>query len=46
MYDPKCYEEEGLVVLSKRLAKLEAAYEQMSERYLEVLELEEQLSTQ
>jgi ATP-binding cassette subfamily F protein uup len=46
MYDPKCYEEEGLVVLSKRLAKLEAEYEQMSERYLEVLELEEQLSTQ
>jgi len=46
MYDPTCYEEEGLVVLSKQLAKLEAEYEQISERYLEVLELEEQLSDQ
>ncbi|NKQ41073.1 MAG: ABC-F family ATP-binding cassette domain-containing protein [Sulfurovum sp.] len=43
-YDPKCYEEEGLVNLSKRLAKLEVAYEQTSERYLEVLELEEEIN--
>jgi ATP-binding cassette subfamily F protein uup len=44
MYDPKCYEEEGLVALSQRLAKLESTYEQMSERYLEVLEREEEIN--
>ncbi len=41
MYDPDCYESEGLVMLSQKLAKLEEECERMSERYLEVLELEE-----
>jgi len=41
MYNPECYESEGLVSLSQKLAKLEEEYESMSERYLEVLELEE-----
>jgi len=44
MYNPKCYEEEGLVVLSKKLAKMKSEYEQMSDRYLEVLELEEEIN--
>ena len=44
MYDPACYEEEGLVTLSQRLAKLETEYEQIGERYLEVLDLEEGLT--
>jgi len=44
MYDPACYEEEGLVTLSQKLATLEQKYEQLSERYLEVLELEEELN--
>jgi len=43
MYDPACYEAEGLVVLSQRLATLEAEYTQLSDRYLEVLEKEEAL---
>ena len=44
MYDPGCYEAEGLVSLSEKLAALESHYEEISERYLEVLELEESLS--
>jgi len=44
MYDPTCYEAEGLVTLSKKLAALERRYEQITERYLEVLEIEESLS--
>ena len=46
MYDPSCYEAEGLVTLSEKLATLESRYEEISERYLEVLELEESLSHQ
>lgn len=45
MYDPLCYEEEGLVALSQRLAKLEAEYKEISERYLEVLEREEEINS-
>jgi len=45
MYDPDCYEEEGLVTLSQRLATLEASYDKMSERYLEVLEREEEINS-
>jgi len=44
MYDPACYEAEGLVTLSEKLATLERRYEQITERYLEVLEIEESLS--
>jgi len=44
LYDPTCYEEKGLVNVADELKKVEAEYEEMSERYLEVLELEEELS--
>ena len=44
LYDPACYEEKGLVNVADELKKVEAEYEEMSERYLEVLELEEELS--
>jgi len=44
MYDPKCYETEGLVTLGEKLAALESRYEQISDRYLEVLEREESFS--
>ena len=43
MYDPKCYEVEGIVKLNDRLQALEQSYEDMTERYLEVLEMEEEL---
>lgn len=44
LYDPECYEKEGIVKLSEKLAKMEAEYELMSDRYLEVLELEEEIN--
>jgi ATP-binding cassette subfamily F protein uup len=43
LYDPKCYEEKGIVVVAEELKKVEDEYEEMSERYLEVLELYETL---
>jgi ATP-binding cassette subfamily F protein uup len=43
LYDPTCYEERGLVNVADELKKVEAEYEEMSERYLEVLEMEEEL---
>jgi len=43
LYDPACYEEKGLVNVADELKKVEAEYEKMSERYLEVLEMEEEL---
>jgi ATP-binding cassette subfamily F protein uup len=43
LYDPACYEEKGLVNVADELKKVEAEYEEMSERYLEVLEMEEEL---
>ncbi len=43
LYDPACYEEKGLVNVADELKELEAEYEKMSERYLEVLEMEEEL---
>jgi len=43
LYDPKCYEEKGLTILTEELATLEAEYEEKTERYLEVLELFESL---
>ncbi len=43
LYDPKCYEEKGIVVVAEELKKVETEYEEMSERYLEVLELYETL---
>ncbi len=43
LYDPACYEEKGLVNVADELKKVEAEYEELSERYLEVLEMEEEL---
>jgi ATP-binding cassette subfamily F protein uup len=44
LYDAKCYEAKGLINVTDELKKVEAEYEEMSERYLEVLEMEEELS--
>jgi len=41
--DPKCYQEKGLQVLSDELSELERIYEEKTERYLEVLEIYENL---
>jgi len=41
--DPSCYQEKGLTKLSEELAEVEKLYEEKSERYLELLELEEAL---
>jgi ATP-binding cassette subfamily F protein uup len=38
LYDPKCYEDKGLVMLSEELEVLEKDYEEKTDRYLEVLE--------
>jgi len=43
LYDAKCYEEKGLINVTDELKRVEAEYEAMSERYLEVLEMEEEL---
>ena len=44
LYDAKCYEAKGLINVTDELKKVEAEYEEISERYLEVLEMEEELS--
>lgn len=41
--DPACYQKHGIATLSKELESLQAEYEQTSERYLELLELAEEL---
>ncbi len=41
--DPECYGEKGLTALSEELAEVEKIYEEKSERYLEVLEMYEEL---
>jgi len=43
LYDPTCYEEKGLVNVADELKKAETEYEKLTERYLEVLEMEEEL---
>jgi ATP-binding cassette subfamily F protein uup len=43
LYDSECYEKKGLINVTDELKKVEAEYEEMSERYLEVLEMEEEL---
>jgi ATP-binding cassette subfamily F protein uup len=42
--NPECYQEKGLSALSKELQELEAIYEEKSERYLELLELYEEIN--
>jgi len=41
--NPDCYNQRGLSEVSKELEKLEAKYEEKSDRYLELLELQEEL---
>ena len=41
--NPDCYNQKGLNEVSKELSNLEQEYEEKSERYLELLELEEEL---
>jgi len=41
--DPECYQEKGLNVITEELALLEEKYEEKSDRYLEVLEIFEDL---
>ncbi len=41
--DPECYKERGLQAVSEELEAAQAEYEAKSERYLELLELEEEL---
>ena len=43
LYDPDCYQEKGLTNLTEALEKVQEEYETLSERYLEVLELQEEL---
>ena len=43
LYDPECYQEKGLSVITEELALLEETYEEKSDRYLEVLEIFEDL---
>ena len=43
LYNPKCYEEKGLTTLTEELAKTEEIYEQKSDRYLDILEIFEEL---
>jgi len=42
--NPECYMQKGLSEVSSELAYMEEEYEKLSERYLELLELEENLS--
>jgi ATP-binding cassette subfamily F protein uup len=41
--DPECYKERGLQALSEELARVQELYDEKSERYLELLELQEEL---
>ena len=43
--NPECYNQRGLQDVSNELATLEQEYEQLSDRYLELLELEEKLES-
>ncbi len=42
--EPECYKERGLNELAKELEVLNGEYDEVSERYLELLEVEEELS--
>jgi len=43
--DPKCYEEKGLSDIANELKETQKEYEKLSDRYLELLELEEELNS-
>jgi ATP-binding cassette subfamily F protein uup len=42
--DPDCYQEKGLNTISEELTLLEKVYEEKSDRYLEILEIYEELT--
>ncbi len=44
--NPECYMQRGLIEVANELKKLEDEYEEKSERYLELLELQEELERQ
>jgi ABC transport system ATP-binding/permease protein len=44
LYNPECYEEKGITTLTEELSKLEKAYEEKTDTYLEVLEIFESLT--
>ncbi|MDD3592865.1 MAG: ABC-F family ATP-binding cassette domain-containing protein [Sulfurovum sp.] len=46
LQNPECYQQKGLTVISEELAKAEKEYEEVSDRYLEVLEIYEELQEQ
>ena len=41
--NPECYNQKGLKEVSQELAKAESEYEELSDKYLELLELQEEL---
>jgi len=41
--DPECYNQKGLMTVSKELEEIEREYEELSDRYLELLEKQEEL---
>ena len=43
LYDPECYQERGLGVLTQELAATQEQYDKLSDRYLEILEIQEEL---
>ncbi len=45
LYDPDCYEAEGIVAVSEKLARLQNTYTTLSERYLDLLQKEEDLQS-
>jgi len=46
LYSPDCYQEKGLTALTEELERLQSEYDALSERYLEVLELQEEFENQ
>lgn len=46
LQNPDCYQQKGLTAISEELAKAEKEYEELSDRYLEVLEIYEELQEQ
>ncbi len=43
LQDPECYQKKGLTAITEELAMIEKVYEEKSDRYLEVLEIYEDL---
>jgi len=43
LYDPECYQGKGLGALTQELAETQEQYDKLSDRYLEILEIQEEL---